>query len=58
MLLLRTTALLVDADYDSIMDGYVQLLEKNCEYPQIFGDGRAAEAIMEVIMRQLVSPFR
>ncbi len=52
------SALLVDADYDSIMDGYVQLLEKNCEYPQIFGDGRAAEAIMEVIMRQLVSPFR
>lgn len=42
-------ARLVDADYDSIIDGYSDFLNKRVIYPEIFGDGRAAEKILGII---------
>jgi len=42
-------ARLVDADYDSIVDGYFDFLSKRVTYPEIFGDGRAAEKILSII---------
>lgn len=42
-------ARLVDADYDSIIDGYSDFLNKSVIYPEIFGDGRAAEKILGII---------
>lgn len=42
-------AKLVDADYNSIIDGYFEFLRKKVVYPEIFGDGRAAEKILSII---------
>ncbi len=42
-------ARLVDADYDSIIDGYSDFLNKRVIYPEIFGDGRATEKILGII---------
>ncbi|MEA5005251.1 MAG: UDP-N-acetylglucosamine 2-epimerase (non-hydrolyzing) [Rikenellaceae bacterium] len=42
-------AKLVDADYNSIIDGYSEFLMKKVVYPDIFGDGRAAEKILSII---------
>ncbi|MCK9627037.1 MAG: UDP-N-acetylglucosamine 2-epimerase (non-hydrolyzing) [Bacteroidales bacterium] len=42
-------AKLVDADYNSIIGGYFEFLSKSVIYPEIFGDGRAAEKILSII---------
>ncbi len=42
-------AKLVDADYNSIIGGYFEFLSKSVIYPEIFGDGRAAEKILNII---------
>lgn len=42
-------ASLVDADYDLIIEGYSDFLSKRVTYPEIFGDGRAAENILSII---------
>ena len=47
-------ALLVDANYDRIVDGFNQLLMKDdYTYPTYYGDGKAAEFICQKIIEQL-----
>ena len=47
-------AVLVDADYDRIVDGFNQLLMKDdYTYPTYYGDGKAAEFICQKIIEQL-----
>lgn len=47
-------ALLADADYDRIVDGFNQLLMKDDYiYPTYYGDGKAAEFICQKIIDQL-----
>ncbi len=47
-------ALLADADYDRIVDGFNQLLMKDdYTYPTYYGDGKAAEFICQKIIDQL-----
>ena len=52
------SAKLVDADYELICKGYEELLESERSYPPIFGDGRAADSIMQHVFRMLSSPFK
>lgn len=46
-------AVLADADYDRIIAGFTGLSSKNhrgeLQFPSLFGDGKAAEAILEII---------
>jgi len=44
------SALLVDADYDKIVSGYDTLLGRQLNFPLIFGDGHASEAILDIIL--------
>ncbi len=47
-------AVLADADYDRIVDGFNQLLIKDdYTYPTYYGDGKAAEFICQKIIEQL-----
>lgn len=48
-------AILCDGDYDRIIQGFEQLHKQtqNLTYPQIFGDGKAAEFICQEIYNQL-----
>ena len=40
---------IADADYDRIIAGYKRLTGKSVQFPKLFGDGRAAEHILETI---------
>jgi len=48
-------AKLVDADYDRILNGYRELLDKQIEYPDIFGDARAAESILQILLESFTT---
>jgi UDP-GlcNAc3NAcA epimerase len=45
----KGAALLVDDDYDDIIKGYEKMKTRKIEFPPIFGDGKAAESILEII---------
>ena len=41
--------IIADADYNRIIEAYQQLTNKTVKFPKLFGDGRAAEHILESI---------
>ena len=41
--------IIADADYNRIVEAYQQLTNKTVRFPKIFGNGRAAEQILETI---------
>ena len=43
----------VDADYDRIMDAYRKLSTKDVKFPKLFGDGHAANKILNEIIEYL-----
>ena len=45
--------IIVDANYDKIIAAYIELTGKKVCFPQLFGDGRAAEHIIETILNYL-----
>lgn len=45
--------IIVDANYDKIIAAYTELTGKKVCFPQLFGDGRAAEHILETILNYL-----
>ena len=45
--------IIVDANYDKIIAAYIELTEKKVCFPQLFGDGRAAEHILQTILNYL-----
>lgn len=45
--------IIVDANYDKIIAAHIELTEKKVRFPQLFGDGRAAEHIIETISNYL-----
>ena len=45
--------MIADANYDKIMAAYQQLTNKEVKFPQLFGDGKAAEKILEAICNYL-----
>lgn len=45
--------IIADADYDKIMNAYQELTGKIVKFPQLFGDGKAAEHILEAIVEYL-----
>lgn len=45
--------LIADADYDRILAAYSQLMDKDIRFPQLFGDGHAAEKIVSTILSYL-----
>lgn len=42
--------IIADADYDKITKAYRQLTDKTVFFPKLFGDGKAAEHILETIL--------
>lgn len=46
--------IIVDANYDRIIAAYIELTGKKVCFPQLFGDGRAAEHILETILNYLM----
>lgn len=44
---------IADADYDRIVNAYQELTGKIVKFPQLFGDGKAAEHILEAIVEYL-----
>lgn len=44
------SALLVDADYQKIVLGYDSLIGRKLQFPSIFGDGHASEAILKILL--------
>ncbi len=49
----HTAGLIVDADFDRIVDGYRDLSTKQVTFPPLFGDGKAAYFILEKIIDYL-----
>jgi UDP-GlcNAc3NAcA epimerase len=45
--------IIADADYDKIVNAYQELTGKIVKFPQLFGDGKAAEHILEAIVEYL-----
>lgn len=45
--------IIVDANYDKIIAAYTELTGKKVCFPQLFGDGKAAEHILETILNYL-----
>ena len=45
--------IIVDADYDRIVRAYQKLTGKTVKFPKLFGDGKAAEHILEAIVEYL-----
>ncbi len=45
--------IIVDANYDKIIAAYIELTGKKICFPQLFGDGKAAEHIIETILNYL-----
>ncbi len=45
--------IIADADYDRIMNAYHHLTGKPVTFPRLFGDGKAAEHILETIAKYL-----
>jgi UDP-GlcNAc3NAcA epimerase len=41
--------IITDADYNKIIESYLQLTNKTVKFPKLFGDGKAAEHILETI---------
>ncbi|MFI3296899.1 MAG: UDP-N-acetylglucosamine 2-epimerase (non-hydrolyzing) [bacterium] len=46
----NNAGILVDADYDRIVAAYAELSSRKVEFPQLFGDAKAAKFIMENII--------
>jgi UDP-GlcNAc3NAcA epimerase len=49
----KGAALLVDDDYDDIVKGYEKMRSRTINFPPIFGDGKAAENILEIIKNSM-----
>lgn len=49
----KGAALLVDDDYDDILKGYDKMRSRTINFPPIFGDGKAAENILEIIKNSM-----
>ena len=45
--------IIADADYDRIVNAYNELTGKEVRFPQLFGDGHAAETILKHIVEYL-----
>ena len=45
--------IIADADYDRIVNAYQKLTGKTVKFPQLFGDGKAAEHILKAIVEYL-----
>lgn len=45
--------IIADADYDRIMIAYQKLTDKSVKFPHLFGDGHAAEKILDTIVDYL-----
>lgn len=45
--------IIADADYDKILNAYQELTDKTVKFPKLFGDGHAAEHILEAIVDYL-----
>ena len=45
--------IIADADYNRILMAYQELTDKTVKFPQLFGDGKAAEHILETIVQYL-----
>jgi len=45
--------IIADAHYDRIMNAYQELTGKTVKFPQLFGDGKAAEHILEAIVEYI-----
>ena len=45
--------IIADADYDRIVSAYQELTDKTVKFPQLFGDGNAAEHILEAIVEYI-----
>ena len=45
--------IIADADYDKIVTAYKQLTGRTVKFPKLFGDGKAAEHILETIKNYL-----
>ena len=45
--------IIADADYDRIVNAYQELTGKTVKFPQLFGDGKAAEHILEAIVEYI-----
>jgi len=45
--------IIADADYDRIVNAYQELTDKTVKFPQLFGDGKAAEHILEAIVEYI-----
>ena len=41
--------IIADADYNRIVEAYQQLTNKTVRFPKLFGNGKAAEQILETI---------
>lgn len=49
----KGAALLVDDDYDDIIKGYEKMRFKKIDFPPIFGDGKAAENILDILKKSM-----
>jgi UDP-GlcNAc3NAcA epimerase len=47
------SALLVGADSQNIVNGYLELSAKRMSFPSLYGDGKAAEFICETLINEL-----
>lgn len=50
--------ILADADYDRIIKAYQELTGKSITFPPLFGNGKAAEIILETILDYLCGSYR
>lgn len=49
----KGAALLVDDDHDDIIKGYEKMRFKKIDFPPIFGDGKAAENILDILKKSM-----
>lgn len=50
--------ILADADYERIIKAYQDLTDKKVQFPALFGDGKAAERILETIIDYLCGSYQ
>ena len=50
--------ILADADYERIIKAYQDLTDKKVQFPPLFGDGKAAERILETIIDYLCGSYQ
>lgn len=49
----KGAAILVDDDYEEIIKGYDKMRNRKIDFPPIFGDGNAAESILEILLNSM-----